>query len=749
MNEPAHFPVRLRDRAERTPDREAVVYLAEQGVARSLTYGQLWERACAVARALVVYRSDSRVLSRQRPESPRVMLWFPPGLDFLTAFLGTQLAGWVPVPTTYPKPQRANPRLESSAKDCDAAMLLSDAASLAAWDEGRSPAVAQLPYLAVDRLSTQSTDAEAIDWERVCQPDQLALLQYTSGSTSQPKGVKISHQNLGSNLEAIRTSFRLDDWISEGQSDPTAAGDPATAVFWLPHFHDMGLIGGLLAPLHAGYRAVLMSPQAFVREPLRWLEAVSTYRARVTGAPNFAFDLCAQRATPGDVERLDLASLRVLFCGAEPILPATLRRFQHRFEPSGLSANCFFPCYGLAEATLLAAGGSGPGPLKVLDVERQALADGLAKPVWGRAEVKTVAVVSCGRAVGDGQLLVVDPATGEAFGEQRVGEIWLRGSSVSAGYWNATTDDASRFGARLAPNRGGLALRWFGGSRPPEAGYFRTGDLGFLHEGELYVTGRLKELIIVRGRNYFPQDIEATVAGTAPEELGRAVAVRLDASGVESLGLVVEVSRHLPKERLPGLARRIRGRVIEEHELDPSEVMFVRQASIPLTTSGKVQRLTCQAWFADRAFACLYRWQRNGGAELPPLEMPVIPADPSEATLVKVRDALLDWIVQWLVQRGGVDPSAIDLEARFDEYGLDSLLAIRLIGDLEDCCGVELTPVVAWERPTIADMAGLIAARICGIAEDDQWQRGESPVLDLPPAELPSWDSLPEPSVRR
>jgi len=733
MNAPKTLPARLGQMAARTPDRSAFVFLGDREERTELTLGQLWERSGAVARAIQTLGMAPEFRSPAAPESPRAMLLFPPGLDFLPAFLGAQLAGWVPVPTTYPKPHRANPQLDASAANCDASVILTDAKSLKSLDPRRCRAAGELPCLAVDELVPEPSDAEAIAWDRCTDLDHLAFLQYTSGSTSEPKGVKISHRNLRSNLDAIRKAFQLDRLIEADQTGgPGADGASVTAAFWLPHFHDMGLIGGMLMPLELGFRTVLMSPQSFVQRPLRWLEAVSRFGACVTGAPNFAFDLCVQRMSPADTERLDLSGLRLLFCGAEPILPATLRRFRDRFETAQLASDCFYPCYGLAESTLLVAGGDGPGELSVLEIDRQALADGVVKPAGNRAgSGKATALVSCGRAVVGGQLLIVDPTTGEPLGEQRVGEIWLRGPSVSAGYWNASPQDSDRFGAQTSRPGGGWTQLLFGDGSHPEGGFFRTGDMGFLHEGDLYVTGRLKELLIVRGQNHFPSDIESTVAGVAAAELGRVVAVRIDSSEGESLGIIAEFSRHGEVTSLPELGRRIRAAVIEGHEIDPSQIVFVRPSSIPVTTSGKPQRLRCQAWFTTGLPETLYRWQRPGGGQLPPLQVLRLPDRPAAKDVLEVQVALQAWIVSWLVQRGGIEAAEIDVDRRFDEHGLDSLLAIRLIGDLEDNCGVELTPVVAWEHPTISGMSRLIAARVCGLAADDQWIRGELPAPQL------------------
>ncbi len=601
----------LRDRAAVHPSRPAVLFVDEAGGQQQVDYGQLWQRCVAVASGLAKLTPDNS----DDAAPPRALLLFPPGLDFLPAFVGAQLAGWIPVPTGYPKPHRAMPRFDAAARDCQPAAILSDAQSLLTLDRTKlDPIAAALPTIAVDTLPQESMAAA---WANDLQSDSIAFLQYTSGSTSEPKGVMVSQFNLMSNLETIRTSFML-PWQQQD------APQLNTAVFWLPHYHDMGLIGGILAPLYLGYRTVLMSPQTFIRRPLRWLEAVDRFAASVTGARASPLNCAADRITPQQAERLNLSSLRVAFCGAEPIRAAALRSFANRFSGSGFHADSYYPCYGLAEATLLAAGGKGPSAPRLLNVDRRTLGEGRVRVQPSHAAQKSTTFVSCGTAAGDTQLVIVDPESRVPVPEDQIGEIWLRGNSLTSGYWNRPEENATRFHATLAEaTRPGLARRLFSGRRlvsgllksaetkpaaggrlgqaespgsglqRTDGGFFRTGDLGFMHDGELFITGRIKDMIIIRGRNYFPQDLEATLSNLTDIQLGRVAALAVAGPRGESLAIVAEVARETPSDQYSAITRAIRRATIEEHEVDPRQVLLVRISTIPVTTSGKLQRSLC------------------------------------------------------------------------------------------------------------------------------------------------------------
>lgn len=671
----AHF---LARHSVQYAQRVAVTFVCDDRTETSWTYQELWERACQVAARL----------PQVADANPRALLLFPPGIDFLAGFIGCQIAGWVPVPTCYPRCGRQLPRLDSVARDCSPSAIVGDALTIDGLDETKlSRAAAGLQRIAICEDPFDSSDL--IDPESLSlDPDSLAMLQYTSGSTSEPKGVMVRHRNLMSNLESIRRGFQI-----EFQED---TDEPESAVFWLPFFHDMGLIGGILAPLFVGGRSVLMSPQSFLRSPAQWLQLISDYKATISGAPNFAYQLCVDRVSPEQTETLDLHRWRVAFCGAEPVLPRTLQEFGNRFAACGFSSSAFYPCYGLAESTLLAAGGDGPARPKVLSVERPSLAQGKVKIDVSDRGRNGHKLVSSGTAAFGSELILVDPETSRPVGDHLIGEIWLRGESVAAGYWNGEAENETRFDAQLADG---------------EAGYLRTGDLGFFHEGQLYVTGRTKDLIILRGRNHFPQDIEATVQDAIGVEGGRCAAFAVNGQRGEVLAIVAELPRRTDESAFPELVRSIRRSVIETHEVDPHHVLLTRSATVPITSSGKVRRSRCREMFDADEMRTKHRYDRSVGGEQTPMPMPRLDQISGHGELI---DAIQQWLSDWMVVRAGVERKDIEFERSLADYGLDSVMGLELSVEIEDWSGIELTPFDAFNHPTIAQMSLLLVDRLAG-----------------------------------
>ncbi|PHQ36617.1 AMP-binding protein [Rhodopirellula bahusiensis] len=716
----------LVDRAARNPDRPALTFLTDESLdgtdeGQTLSYAELHRRVRAVATRLL---RETGVKA-----GDRAMLLFPPGLEFMIGFMACEMARLIPVPTSYPKPGRAMPRLDTSVADCGPSVLISDQETIAGIDPHRvSPETAALPKVATDAsiqddLSTpESFDDLPLD---EIEASDLALLQYTSGSTSDPKGVMVSHANLLSNLESIRHAFGI-EW-SDDDGDDFERG-----LFWLPPFHDMGLIGGILEPLYVGGHAILMSPRSFLARPMRWLRAISDYKATISGAPNFAYQLCVDRVDAAQAESLELSGWKLAFCGAEPIIADTLQQFTDRFSDAGFGGETFCPCYGLAEATLMAAScRSGHAP-SLLDVDRDELTHGRASVIrhtsLNRTSAEDVAdpmsedanvrqLVSSGNAAHAMTVLVVDEATKQEQPDGEIGEIWLAGPSIASGYWKREEVNAEVFGATLADG-------------DSSEKFLRTGDLGFVHDGEIYVTGRSKDVVILRGRNLFPQDIEATVKGLLQANVLQCAAVATTGRTGDALTVAAEVSRHVDSEELPDIVRHIRRAIIDDHEVDARQVLITRPGGIPLTTSGKVQRQQCRAMIEGGELAARYQWSRNRFIDdSESVALPELPTRVTREEIPEATEQITAWLLAWLSGHSGeqihedgerpVRNTSLTPETPFAETGMDSLTAVELSSELEDWLGIELTPVLAFNYPTSSRLAAYLAETLAGGPEHD------------------------------
>ena len=575
-----------RERAATTPERRAFTFLRDGDVDEvHLTYKALDERASAVAAALQEHRARGE----------RALLLYPPGLDFIGAFLGCLYGQTIAVPAYLPPPaylERALSKLLSIVSDArptvgltTSALRPSIEAALAHDADGR-----RLRWVATDALP----DKVGNDGPHSAPGSgDLAFLQYTSGSTAAPKGVAVSHANLMANSAAIQRCFG---------SSPQSQG-----VCWLPLYHDMGLIGSVVQPIYAGFPTTLMSPLAFLQRPIRWLKAVTRFKATISGGPNFAYDLCVAKISDELRRGLDLSSWDVAVTGAEPVRAATLARFASAFEPCGFERRAFFASYGLAESTLMVTGGDRTAPPVLLDVEVSALERGEAV-VAGPAERDTRTLVGCGKTQPDHRVAIVRPDTRTECTPQHIGEIWVQGPSVASGYWNRPVETEEVFGAHVADTG--------------EGRFLRTGDLGFFREGEIFVTGRLKDLIIISGRNHYPQDIEETVQRSHPAVWGGCVAAFSDdVDGEERLVVLVELDGRatidLPdgggkgpidptsSSALQPILAAIRRTVAESHDVPVHDVVLLRAGSIPKTSSGKIQRHACRAAFRAGAWSPL------------------------------------------------------------------------------------------------------------------------------------------------
>lgn len=555
--------------AEQAPLKRAYTFLSGDGPSNEahLSYGELDLNARMLAAGLQ---------QRVRP-GDRVLLLYRSGLDFIVAFFGCLYAGVVAVPVAPPSQSRSGSSLSAIIADAQASMVLTTAELGARLDTGTG--ALDVPWRSIDTSSAQLDD-----WrEPAIGPESLAFLQYTSGSTSAPKGAMVSHRNLLANLEVMRVVFSV--------------SEQTVTVSWLPLFHDMGLIGMMLCPLFLGAYSVLMSPLAFLQSPVRWLKAVTRYRGTVAASPNFGYELCARRIQERQRAELDLTSWKVAITGAEPIRPEVLERFADIFASCGFRRQAFYPCYGLAEATLLVTGDAKGSPPTQLAVDANALERNVVRIV-DPADLDARALAGCGAVVQGTRVEIVDPETLVRRPPGSIGEIWVSGPSVVHGYWRQPELTESLFQVRLADTG--------------EGPFLRTGDLGFLHEGGLFVTGRLKDLIIIDGRNHYPQDIEATAERCHPAvRAGGCAAFSVDRRGQECLVLAVEVDRReLSKAAVVDddllvaqaiLVKAVRRAVAEEHAVQVSEVVFLGVGQIPRTSSGKLRRQACRATVLDGA----------------------------------------------------------------------------------------------------------------------------------------------------
>lgn len=654
-------------------DAPAFRFLVEDGSAQLLTAGQTDTRVRAVAEALLEIT----------PRGSRALILCPPGLHYITAFLGCVYSGVVAVPVYPPDGgalARMVPRLLGAIKDSSPSVAIVTASVMAQREQivQLAPALARLPWLCVDDVP----DHLAGQWNPPqARPDDVVFLQYTSGSTGQPKGVMLTHANLMANLSAIDECF----------FDPEI---PAPhQVIWLPPYHDMGLIGGLLTPAFRGHEATLMSPLDFVKRPLRWLQAISDYGATHSGAPNFGYDLAVARITDEERTRLDLSEWRVAFSGAEPVRAATLDRFAEAFGDCGLRRSAFLPCYGMAEATLLITGCHFNAEPLVIDVDRDALqANRLVEAT--RAE-DALALVGCGAPSRDHHVCIVDPHTAEVLPDGAIGEIWADGPSMSHGYWNRLEETAERLHAYTA--RG-------------EGPFVRTGDLGVFHGGELFVTGRIKDLVIIAGRNHYPHDIEATVEAAHPALRAKSgIAFSVEHADAEKLVVVQTVRGGAAQRNGDEVCSAIRAAVAEEHGIEVYDILLVAPARIPKTSSGKLQRSACkQAYLADE-IDVLARWtagrvEPRASCETPSVARPELAAVPSA-----LQQELESWMVDRLAERLDLPAERIDTGRALAGYGLQSVDLVGTIGDLERRLGRTLSPTLAWEYPTIEDLARYLA----------------------------------------
>ena len=547
---------------------------------RTLTWGRLSSRAHAVATSI----------GQLAGPGDRVALLLPQGLDYVAAFVGCQLARAIAVPLFPPNLPGHENRVEAVIEDCEpACALVTQAGARVIQGMAQDMALRRTPLICVDTSAADSAEAPASTPAAAREPistdvDEIAYLQYTSGSTRTPAGAMISHRNVIANAAQALTAFQafegFDGTVGSGGLDASAG--PVVSVGWLPLFHDMGLLLSIGAPLVGGFPSVLMDPIAFLARPERWLRLLSAYPGALSAAPNFAYEYCASKIGPDVAAELRLDRVRALINGSEPVRADTVRRFSRLFAAGGLAPEVHCPSYGLAEATVFVTTDGVAEPPYAVVCRRDALADGRIEPTDPQApEEEAVSLVGCGGPVGQ-EVRIVEPGGVATLPDGAVGEILVRGPNVAFGYWKHAEQSAETFGAALPET----------GDRP----WLRTGDLGAFHEGRLLVTGRLKDLLIVDGRNHYPQDIEETVRYALGGGQGRIAVFSVPGADGELVVAVAEQRRDLTDggERCAVAERAARARVAAAHGVRLGRLVFVPPGAIPRTSSNKVSRSACR-----------------------------------------------------------------------------------------------------------------------------------------------------------
>ncbi|WP_313301522.1 non-ribosomal peptide synthetase [Pseudomonas sp.] len=641
----------LAQRAASTPHRIALRFLADApGEQAVLSYRDLDARARTIAAALQARAGFAE----------RAVLLFPSGPDYVAAFFGCLYAGIIAVPAYPPESARRHhqERLLSIIDDAEPRLLLTVAALTDSLRELEALNGADAPQLlAVDQLDPSL----AADWrEPALMPDDIAFLQYTSGSTALPKGVQVSHGNLVANEQLIRAGFGID------------LNPDDVIVSWLPLYHDMGLIGGLLQPIFSGVPCVLMSPGYFLARPQRWLQAISEYGGTISGGPDFAYRLCSERISQAAMAGLDLSRWRVAYSGSEPIRQDSLSSFADKFAACGFQPNSFFASYGLAEATLFVSGSRRGQGIPALEVDAQALAANRAEPGSGSV------LMSCGYPQPGHRVRIVEPQQLQPVADNCIGEIWAAGPSIALGYWRNPHATARTFVESDGQT------------------WLRTGDLGFMRGGEVFVTGRLKDMLIVRGQNLYPQDLEKTLEREVEVlRKGRVAVFAVDDQGEEGIGVAVEISRNVQKSVLPDeLIKRLRQVIAEACRQAPAVVLLLNPGALPKTSSGKLQRSACRLRLEDGSLDCYARF----------------PTATSRAVPAAAGDDL-----QALVAATWCEVLKLETVAADDHFlllGGNSIAATQVTAQLGETLGVALSLRTLFEAPTLAEYSAAVAASV-------------------------------------
>lgn len=663
----------MRQHFAGAPHQIAFTFNSGDGEPERYSYAQFEHSVLALA-------SD---LTARKLSGSRALLLFNPGYDYVVAFFGCLFAGVIAVPAFPPMTNRDWPRLLNIVEDCGAETILTASflkSSIYDWVSANY--TRKMHCIAVDQIEAQTVDVQL---PKDINHDSIAFLQYTSGSTGNPKGVMVTHGNLLHNCAAILRAMGCDS-NSVGAS-------------WLPPYHDMGLIGGIISPLLGRFPVHLMSPLTFLKKPMVWLQTISRERVTATAGPNFCYEYCVRRVSEKDLAKLDLSSLKVAANGAEPIKPESLLRFAEYFAPAGFSLKTFLPCYGLAEGTLMISGCAVDAEPDIIEVDADAIAQNrYLQPQEG---AKRLSLVTAGSCVADTEVFIVDRSTMTEAAPGAIGEIWARGPGVAVGYWQRPETSDEVFNAYFeSPSRGGII-----------GPCMRTGDLGFIHEGQIVITGRAKEIIIIRGRNYYPQDIEWLAQQQNDIfRSGSGAAFSIDIDGGEALVLTQEVSRAALKTvnddvAFNALVQSINQALGEQIGIQLHALCLVEQGSLLKTSSGKIQRVGMRRAWLDGSLSVVRQWQRStpGSAVVKSIS-----TDEPYIDFMHADYALTQLLVQWVAEALAVPMSEIDIDAPFSALGLDSVQGVEIAAKLERHLDQSLPPTLLFRYPTINDLVAFI-----------------------------------------
>ncbi len=631
--------------AKVTPGKTVYIQLDENGEELiNINYASLVSNSISVSKQLLEHHN----------KGDRCLIAIPGGVEFMIAFLGCVFAGIIAVPVIMPKKNKENTRFWSIVTDSEPTSILTTKGYEDLLMNQLRSSTHENNIKTILNVKVRKTDDYLCDVTNITS-DDIAFLQYTSGSIGSPKGIMVSHSNLLHNSEIIKQSFN---------HTPDLVG-----VLWLPPYHDMGLIGSMIQPLYVGGSCVIIQPVNFIKNPAMWFEAISKYKGTTVGCPNFALDYCIEKITDPDVNKMDLSSLKVMFCGSEPIRKTTLQNFSEKFSCLNFKPEMFLPCYGLAEATLMVSGISQTEEPLFYSLDNDS-AEIFGKDVNLPDEGNKISYTSCGKAWNNTDIIVADPDTHLELSENQTGEIWVKNSSVCSGYWNKPVETKETFKAFTARDKKGP--------------YLKTGDLGFIKENNVYITGRIKELMIINGVNIYPGDIENIVDSSHIALQSNSCAVfSVDRENKEKLVIVQEIKRsYINNYNKDEVIGSIINAVSDIFEVSIHSIVIISPMSLPKTSSGKIKRLACRELYLDDRLKTVTSWKEadnfTGSDHI----------IPEKNTLSA--DELVLWIKNWLGNKLNIDPGQIDPDQSILSFGLDSIGAVELESDINEKFNLDL-----------------------------------------------------------